>query len=117
MPKIERHDQYASILHSVVAHGDTLYLSGLVSEDLSLDMGGQTANILDQLSEVLASVGSDKTRVLSATIYITDMSLKPQMNRAWTAYFGVENLPTRATIGVADLGPGVLIEVVTTAGR
>lgn len=116
MPTIERHDP-GSYLHSLVAHGDTLYLAGLVAEDLSQDMKGQTEDILRQLDEVLGWAGSDKSKVLSATIYITDMGLKPQMNEAWKAHFAPEHLPGRATIGVADLGPGVLIEVVTIAGR
>ena len=49
------------------------------------------------------------------TIFITDMSRKAEMNCAWKAFFNGKDLPTRATIGVAALDPGVLIEIVSTA--
>jgi len=55
--------------------------------------------------------------VLTALIFITDMSLKPAMNAVWKEFFPSAALPTRATIGVKDLGPGVLLEVVFTAAK
>jgi enamine deaminase RidA (YjgF/YER057c/UK114 family) len=51
------------------------------------------------------------------TIYVTDMSEKPAMNRVWQAFFDPAHLPARATIGVADLGPGVRLELVAVLGR
>jgi enamine deaminase RidA (YjgF/YER057c/UK114 family) len=117
MPAIERHELYAGILHLSVTHGDTIYFAGIVADDLERDMFGQTSDVLSQLEAMLAEHGLDRTHVLTATIYITDMALKPEMNRAWTTFFGADALPARATIGVADLGPGVLLEVVPVAGR
>jgi enamine deaminase RidA (YjgF/YER057c/UK114 family) len=117
MPTITRHEPHAGILHSVVTHGDTLYFAGIVAENLEGDMFAQASDIFAQLDAMLTAHGSDLTRVLSVTIYITDMTRKPEMNRAWKATFSPEHLPTRATIGVADLGPGVLIEVVPVAAR
>ncbi len=64
-----------------------------------------------------ARAAAARTKVLSATIFITDMGQKDGMNEAWTGWFAPEHLPSRATIGVADLGPKVLIEVVITAAR
>ena len=63
----------------------------------------------------LAANGSDRNHLLSALIFITDMKLKPDMNKAWKAWLAPAHLPSRATIGINDLGPGVLIEVVVTA--
>ncbi len=54
---------------------------------------------------------------LATMIYITDFSQKDGMNEAWLSWLPAEHLPTRATIGVADLGEGVLIEIVVTAAR
>jgi len=51
---------------------------------------------------------------LSATIFVTDLSAKPEMNKTWTEYF-CDELPSRAAIGVSNLGPGLLIEVVVVA--
>ena len=111
---INRHGKTA-IMHRVVEHGGTLYVGGIGADDRSVGMKGQTEQILAKIGKILAERGSDKTKVLAATIYITDMAMKNEMNEAWTAFFGPEELPTRATIGVADLGPDMLIEVVVTA--
>ncbi len=104
--------QRTPIFHRYVRHGNTLYVSGLVANDLSQTIGGQTRDIAARLAEILAEAGSDMGRILQSTIYITDMSNKAEMNEAWKACFPPETLPTRATIGVADLGSSVLIEVV-----
>ena len=111
---IKRHLR-TPIMHRVVAHGGVLYLGGIVADDRSASMKGQTEQVLARIGALLAEAGSDKGKVLTATIYITDMALKDEMNVAWTAWFEPDHLPSRATIGVADLGPKVLIEIVITA--
>lgn len=117
MPDIHRSEPYAGIMHLAVAHGDKVHLAGIVADDLAADMEGQMRDVLRQLDELATAQGLDRTRVLSATIYITDMADKPAMNRAWQSFFDPAHLPTRATIGVADLGPGVRIELVAVLGR
>lgn len=104
--------QQTPIFHRYVRHGDTLYVSGLVAADLSQTIDGQTRDIAARLAEILTEAGSDMSGILQSTVYITDMSMKAEMNEAWKSSFPAETLPTRATIGVADLGPSVLIEVV-----
>ena len=111
---IERHLR-TPIMHRVVAHGGVLYFGGIVADDRSAAMKGQTEQILARIGTLLGEAGSGKGKVLTATIYITDMALKDEMNAAWTAWFEPGQLPSRATIGVADLGPKTLIEVVITA--
>ena len=113
---IKRTGNY-ELLHEVVEHGDAIYFAGLVSEDLKLDMAGQTKDVLNQLDVLLKQHGSSRERVLTALIFITDMGLKPAMNQVWKAWFPSTALPTRATIGVKDLGEGVLLEVVFTAAK
>jgi 2-iminobutanoate/2-iminopropanoate deaminase len=107
------------IMHRVVASGDVLYLGGITAGDCTgLDMRAQTEAVLGKAAEILASAGSDKSRVLTATVYVTDMAAKKAMNEAWVAFFGEADLPSRATVGVANLGtPETLIEVVITATR
>ncbi len=117
MADIERSEPYAGLMHLSVAHGDTIYLAGIVADELGADMEGQTRDVLRQLDELAAAHGLDRSRVLTATIFITDMAEKPAMNRAWQEFFDAAQLPTRATIGVADLGPGVRLEMVATLGR
>ncbi|MEH6717800.1 MAG: RidA family protein [Aurantimonas endophytica] len=105
------------IMHRMVEHNGVIYVGGLVADDRSQSMGGQTAQICEKLEKLLVEAGSDKTRLLSAMLYITDMSQKGEMNEAWTNWLAADDLPTRATIGIADLGEDVLIEVVVTAAR
>lgn len=113
---ITRHGPGA-YFHSVVEAGGTLYLSGVVAGDLSADMTGQTEQLLARIDQVLASVGSDKSRIVSATIYITDMGLKNDMNAVWQRWFDPAHRPARATVAVADLGEKVLIEISCIAAR
>ncbi|MFC3125353.1 RidA family protein [Pseudoroseomonas globiformis] len=107
------------IMHRVVVSGDVLYLGGITAGDgKGLDMRAQTEQVLAKAADILASAGSSKSKVLTATVYVTDMAAKAAMNEAWVAFFGEENLPSRATVGVANLGsPDTLIEVVITATR
>ena len=111
---ITRHGVGARLSQAVV-HGDTIYLAGMVADDKTLPAGSQTRQILEKLDALLKTLNSDATRLLSATIYLAEMRHKEEMNAAWTAYFEPRNLPARATIGVASLGPQVLVEVVAIA--
>lgn len=112
---IKRSAPYDGILHEVVAYNGVLYFGGVVSDDLSLDMTGQTEDVLAQVDRLLALHGSDRSRILQVTIFVPDLSLRPAFNAVWKKYFPVEHLPARAMIGVADLGPKVLLEIVLTA--
>lgn len=111
-----RHMQ-TPIMHRVVEHDGVLYFGGVVADDFSLPMKGQTEQICAKLDKLLGEVGSSKEKLLSATLFITDMSQKAGMNEAWTAWIPAEALPARATLGVADLGKDVLIEIVITAHK
>jgi enamine deaminase RidA (YjgF/YER057c/UK114 family) len=105
----------SEILHDVVEHKGVLNLAGVIAEDLSLGMEGQARQVFEEIDRLLAANGSDRNHLLSALIFITDMKLKPDMNKAWKAWLAPAHLPSRATIGINDLGPRVLIEVVVTA--
>ncbi len=102
------------IMHRTVEANGFVFVGGTVADDASLPMGGQTQQIVDKLDRYLAAAGTDKTRLVSAQLFVTDLNLKGEMNAVWTAWLG-NDLPTRATVGVADLGPGILIEIVVTA--
>lgn len=77
----------------------------------------QTENALRYLDELLAKAGSDKSRVIQATVYLSDIRLKPEMDTVWLDWIGgPENWPQRACVGV-DLSLGYLIEIVVTAAE
>ncbi|MTH78359.1 RidA family protein [Paracoccus aestuariivivens] len=103
------------IMHRIVERNGMIFIGGTVSDDETLDMAGQTREILAKLDTYLEVAGSDKSRLLSVTIFITDMALKPQMDAVWKEWLAPDALPTRATVGVADLGGDTLIEIVATA--
>ncbi len=103
------------IMHRAVEHAGTVYVAGVVGDDLTQSMKGQTASALAKIEKVLVEAGTSKKRLLAATLYITDMGQKGAMNEAWNEWLAPEDLPARATIGVADLGENVLIEIVVTA--
>lgn len=111
---IKRHEP-GTHFPEAVSHNGILYLSGLVANDFTASMREQTKQALEAAAALLKKHGSDVSRVLTATIYISDFDAKDEMNEAWLEFFAQDQLPARATLGVANLGEGVLIEIVLTA--
>lgn len=114
---IKRASSYGGILHEVVEHNGTLYLAGIVAEDLGQDIQGQAEDVMRQLDTLLKAHGSDVTHILQATIYFADLTLKSGFDSVWKRWLGAQHLPARAGIGVADLGKDVLLEMVVIAAR
>ncbi|UPT86476.1 RidA family protein [Bradyrhizobium barranii subsp. apii] len=102
------------IMHRAVEANGFVFIGGTIADDTSVSMGDQTRNILGKIAGYLKEAGTDRSRVVSTSIFVTDLSKKKEMDAVWTEFFG-DNLPARATVGVADLGGGALIEVVVTA--
>ena len=101
---------------SAVVHDNVVYLSGIVADDKSLPMKGQTEQVLRKIDAVLAAAGTDKSRILTSTVYLADIKLKDEMNEAWMAWVDKKSLPARAAVGV-DLTPGTLVEIMVCAAR
>ena len=112
---IKRLLPWDGLCHEVVVHNGVLYIGGIVAEDTTLDMAGQADDVLRQFSKLLTAGGSTIAHVLQVTVYLTNLAEKPDFNRAWQAHFKEVDLPARAAIGVADLGPGVKLELLATA--
>ena len=96
-----------------VAHGNLVFTVS-VADTAEQDMRRQTAETLAKIEKNLKDAGSDKSRLLSCTVYICDMALKPQMNEAWDAWVDIDNPPQRACIG-ATLEYPHMIEIVCVA--
>ncbi|NQZ32208.1 MAG: RidA family protein [Oceanospirillaceae bacterium] len=88
------------------------------SSDTSLDIAGQTQSALDIMQLNLVELGSDKSKIVSAQVYIADMNTKALMDSVWCEWFGenAQNWPQRACLGVSLEGD-VLIEITVTAVR
>jgi enamine deaminase RidA (YjgF/YER057c/UK114 family) len=104
-------------MSDAVIHGDTVYLSGQVAEDGSTDVEGQTRDILRQIDALLAEAGTDKSRLLTATVYLTDISGFADMNRAWEEWVDRSNPPARATVEARLASPAYLVEIQAIAAR
>ena len=98
-----------------VAHNGIVYAVA-TAKNKSAPLYEQTKDALAQIDSTLGEAGSDKSRILRATVYITDMSRKPEMDRAWDEWVDRANPPQRACIGVT-LADKDLVEILVTAAQ
>ena len=96
-----------------VAHDGIVYTVA-TAKDKSGALYAQTKDALAQIDANLAEAGTSKARILRTTVYITDMSKKPEMDRAWDEWVDKANAPQRACIGVV-LADKDLVEILVTA--
>lgn len=102
-------------LSEMALHGNTVYLAGQVAEDGSQDMAGQTRQVLAAIDRLLAEAGTDKSRILSTTIYVADMAEFPAMNAVWDAWVVPGNTPPRATVQAKLAKPEWKVEMQVVA--
>jgi enamine deaminase RidA (YjgF/YER057c/UK114 family) len=113
---ITRHEQSA-ILSQAVQYGDTVYLAGVVAKNLDQDVKGQTKQILDDIDRLLAKCGSNKSKILQAQIWVTDIRNRALMNEVWTAWVDPKNMPARACVEAALADPKALVEIMVIAAK
>lgn len=99
-----------------VIHDKTIYLVE-VPQDLAADITGQTREVLGSIERLLAEAGSDTSRMLQVTLYLSDMADYDAMNAVWDAWVPEGTAPVRACIGVRLANPRYLIEAVVIAAR
>ncbi len=99
-----------------VVHENLVFLSGIVADEKTLAIKQQTEQVLAKIDGFLAVAGTDKTRLLSATVYMADLSQKDAMNEVWMAWLDKADLPARAAVGV-QLTPGTLVEIMVCATK
>jgi enamine deaminase RidA (YjgF/YER057c/UK114 family) len=104
-------------MSKAVVHGDRVYLAGIVADDTSADVKGQTEQILATIDALLAEAGSDKTKLLKANIWLSDMSTFGEMNAAWDAWVVAGHTPARATVESKLAGPQYTVEIMVEAAR
>ena len=110
MSDIVRHHVGPRMSESVV-HQGVIYLAGKVADDTALDVGGQTRQVLEAIDRLLAEAGSDKTRILSATIFLSDISTFAEMNKVWDGWVPQGHTPARATVEARLAAPGYKVEI------
>ena len=100
-------------LSGLVIHraSSTAYLAGQVAGDSSADVSGQTQQILALIDSLLAEAGSDKTQILSATIYLPDIADFGAMNAVWEQWVVPGKTPARATVEAKLAAPELRVEI------
>jgi enamine deaminase RidA (YjgF/YER057c/UK114 family) len=115
---IERFETGTRMSQAVV-FGGLAFLAGQVATNApGASIAEQTKDILNRIDVLLDRIGSDRTRILSATIWLSDMSTFPEMNAAWDAWVPEGHAPARATVEgkLADPQFAVEIAIVAAAG-
>jgi enamine deaminase RidA (YjgF/YER057c/UK114 family) len=105
-------------MSQIVIHGDTVYLAGQVAVDAAGELAGaQMKNILDRIDGFLGEAGSDKSKILSATIWLADMRDFDAINQAWDAWVAPGNAPARACVEAKLAFTKFTVEVGIIAAR
>jgi enamine deaminase RidA (YjgF/YER057c/UK114 family) len=105
-------------MSQIVIHGDTVYLAGQVAEKAPDTVAGaQMAAILKQIDALLTEAGTDKTRILSATIWLADMRDYDAINEAWDAWIPEGHAPARACVEAKLAFTKFIVEVGVIAAR
>lgn len=110
---IKRHPG-GKLFSAAVQHNGVVYVAGQVADDLSLDVAGQTGQVLKKIEGLLAASGTNKAKLLSANVWLSDIRNRDAMNAAWTAWVDPANLPARATVEAKLADPRMLVEIMVT---
>ena len=102
-------------LSQAVVHGNTVYLAGQVADDPSAGAKGQTEQILRKIDGLLAACGTNKSKLLSTTVWLANMGTYDEMNAAWDAWVDPANTPARATVESRLARPAYLVEIAVIA--
>jgi enamine deaminase RidA (YjgF/YER057c/UK114 family) len=114
---IERKEAGAR-MSQIVVHGETVYLAGVVAHaNKGKSVTEQTQEILSTIDNYLAQAGSDKSKLLSANIWITDMSKFAEMNAVWDVWVSPGNTPARACVEARLAAPDYAVEIMVVAAR
>nr|WP_316655060.1 RidA family protein [uncultured Gellertiella sp.] len=100
-------------MSQAVVHGNTVYVAGQVAEGATVADQSRTA--LAEVDRLLALAGTDKSKILQAIIYLSDISTFAEMNAVWEAWVDPANTPARATSQAALATPDYKVEFIITA--
>lgn len=98
-------------MSQAVTFGGFVFLAGQVAPDPSQDVKGQTTQILKRIDELLEQAGTDKSRILSANIWLADYQTFNEMNEIWDAWVPEGHAPARACVESALAFPQFTVEI------
>ncbi len=102
-------------LSEATIHGGRIHCSGMIPEDTSLDIAAQVTQVLAEIDALLARGGSDKTKILSAVIWLADIGDFAAMNAVWDAWVVPGQTPARATVQAKLTDPRMKAEIMVVA--
>lgn len=112
-------------ISQLVTRGDTAYLCGVITPELARDPSGgtvgdvrrQTRDVLHRIDELLALAGTDRSKLITAQVWLADIGLFTEHNREWNAWVDPDNPPVRACVEARLAHPALLVEIMVTAAR
>ena len=105
------------ILSSSVEYHNFVFLAGMTADDTSLDITGQTRQVLAKIDASLEANGTDKSHLLNCQIWLKDIRDRDAMNKVWTEWLGEEGRPARACVEANMADPRILVEIMVNACR
>src|SRR5215470_10485476 len=102
-------------MSQAVVHGNTVYLAGQVAEKPVPSVKKQTEQILKSIDRLLKQAGTDKSKIVSANVWLSDIRTFDEMNAAWDAWVSKGNAPARATVEAKLAGTQFLVEIMVQA--
>jgi len=102
-------------MSQAVVHGTTVYIAGQVADDPVPSVSEQTRQVLAKIDALLAEAGSDKSRILSANVWLANIARFDEMNSVWDAWVVPGHTPARATVQSKLARPGMLVEIMVVA--
>ena len=102
---------------AAVEYNGLVFVSGQVPDDRTQPVKNQTEQVLKKIDTVLAAAGTDKSKLLSASIWLADIGDRDTMNAVWTAWADPDNLPARATVEAALATPDMRVEIAVICAK
>ncbi|MCW5716772.1 MAG: RidA family protein [Bauldia sp.] len=116
MSTITRHEPSA-IYSLVVEANGFVFTAGIVASRLDADVKGQTEQILAEIDRLLALCGTDRSRIVTANLYLADIRTREAVNEAWKPWTGGKDLPARTAIEAKLADPRMLVEIGVVAAK
>jgi enamine deaminase RidA (YjgF/YER057c/UK114 family) len=105
----------SAVYSKVTEANGFVFTAGVIPADLSRDVEGQTAEVLTEIDRLLALAGTDKSKVVQASVWLSDIRNRDGMNKAWTAWLGGKDAPARACVEAKVIDPRMLVEISVVA--
>jgi enamine deaminase RidA (YjgF/YER057c/UK114 family) len=102
-------------LSAAVVHGGIVYVSGQVPDTLHATVEVQTREILAKIDRLLREAGTDKSKLITANVWLADIMTFEEMNRPWEAWLAPGAAPARATVEARIANPGYRVEIACSA--